>query len=236
MEHGDPLGEPGAAFAYSDTGYVMLGDIIERATGATLAEASASCSQFDELGLASTWLEDVEAAPDGAPPMASQFYETQDMVDADPSFDLYGGGGLVSTVGDLTTFYGALLAGDVFEEAATLRTMTDVPTVERRRRRGHGAVPLRPPGPRRLLVAQRVLGHVRGGVPGRDDRSLPVPSQSRSTVRRDRARSRESLRPSLDRATHHTGDHPSLAQQVDDDERHEGEQVRREGDRVVVLN
>ena len=59
--------------------------------------------------------------------MASQFYETQDMVDADPSFDLYGGGGLVSTVADLAVFYDALLGGEVFEDEATLRTMTDVP-------------------------------------------------------------------------------------------------------------
>ena len=129
MERGDPLSEPGAAFAYSDTGYVIAGDIIERATGATLAEAYRELLAFDELGLASTWVEDVEPAPDDVPPMASQYYETQDMVDADPSFDLYGGGGLVSTVGDLTTFYRALLAGDVFEQAATLRTMTEVPAV-----------------------------------------------------------------------------------------------------------
>jgi CubicO group peptidase (beta-lactamase class C family) len=37
-----------------------------------------------------------------------------DMTGADPSFDLYGGGGLVSTVNDLARFYRALLDGHVF--------------------------------------------------------------------------------------------------------------------------
>ena len=51
MEGGDPLGEPGEVFAYSDTGYVLLGDIIERATGDTLAAAFRELLRFDELGL-----------------------------------------------------------------------------------------------------------------------------------------------------------------------------------------
>ena len=45
----------------------------------------------------------------------------------DPSFDLYGGGGLVSTVDDLTRFYRALLGGHVFTKSATLRTMLGNP-------------------------------------------------------------------------------------------------------------
>ena len=44
----------------------------------------------------------------------------------DPSFDLYGGG-LVSTVDDLTRFYRALLGGHVFTKSATLRTMLGNP-------------------------------------------------------------------------------------------------------------
>jgi D-alanyl-D-alanine carboxypeptidase len=37
--------------------------------------------------------------------------------------DLYGGGGLVSTVDDLARFFRALLTGQVFSNAATLPTM-----------------------------------------------------------------------------------------------------------------
>ena len=43
-----------------------------------------------------------------------------------PSFDLYGGG-LVSTVDDLTRFHRALLGGHVFAKSATLRTMLGNP-------------------------------------------------------------------------------------------------------------
>ena len=49
------------------------------------------------------------------------------MSSADPSFDLFGGGGLVSTVGDLARFQRALLAGEVFAEPATLDAMLEVP-------------------------------------------------------------------------------------------------------------
>ena len=127
MAEGDPLGEPGEVYAHSDTGYVLLGDVIERATGTTLGAAYRDLLRFDALGLGSTWLERVEPEPDGVPDRAPQHYEDQDMSVADPSFDLFGGGGLVSTVGDLARFQRALLAGEVFDEPATLDAMLDVP-------------------------------------------------------------------------------------------------------------
>lgn len=125
MVHGDPEGEPGTVFAYSDTGYVLLGDVIERRTGKPLGAAVRELLRFDQLGLDATWWEG-ESVPAGAAPMAHQFYETQDEADADPSFDLYGGGGLVSTVGDLATFYAALLGGEVLDRPESLATMTTV--------------------------------------------------------------------------------------------------------------
>ena len=52
----------------------------------------------------------------------------------DASVDLYGGGGLMSTCGDLARFFRGLLRGDVFREPATLETMTstlvDVPLAD----------------------------------------------------------------------------------------------------------
>ena len=36
VEHGRPVGEPGALYAYSDTGYALLGEILERVTGGSL--------------------------------------------------------------------------------------------------------------------------------------------------------------------------------------------------------
>jgi len=120
---GKPLFRPGSDFHYSDTGYVLLGEILERQTGRSLAAAYRTLLGFGRLGLHHTYLETLEATPAQAGPRAHQYLDTTDTTGFDPSFDLYGGGGLVSTVGDLDRFYRALLDGHVFKKPATLRTM-----------------------------------------------------------------------------------------------------------------
>jgi D-alanyl-D-alanine carboxypeptidase len=127
MTNGKPLSEPGAEYHYSDTGYVLLGEMLERLTGRGLAAAYRTLLRFDRLGLDETYLETLEPRPEHAKPRAHQYLGTLDTTGFDPSFDLYGGGGLVSTVDDLVRFYRALLGGDVFKEPATLRTMLGKP-------------------------------------------------------------------------------------------------------------
>src|SRR5213595_669355 len=123
MTHGKPYAPPGKAFHYADTGYVLLGEIVERASGRLLG--------FEKLGLTRTYLESLEPRPPAARPRAHQYYQRIDATGFDPSFDLYGGGGLVSTVGDLARFYRALLHGQVFEKRATLWTMLGKPNPRR---------------------------------------------------------------------------------------------------------
>ncbi len=94
-----PLGAPGVAFHYSDSGYVVLGEIIERATGKPLAAAVREQLQFRKIGLASTWWEQAEPAPPGVKPRAHQYQGDLDVTELDASFDLYGGGGRVSPQG-----------------------------------------------------------------------------------------------------------------------------------------
>jgi D-alanyl-D-alanine carboxypeptidase len=127
MEVGTPVGEPGTVYAYSETGYILLGEIIERATGTPLADAYRTLLDFEGLHLDATYLESLEPAPPGSAARAHQYVGSVDAFGADPSFDLYGGGGLVSTVDDLSTFYRALLRGDVYTEPETLDTMLEVP-------------------------------------------------------------------------------------------------------------
>lgn len=115
-------GEPGKVFSYSDTGYLLLGEILERHGGLPLADAYRHGLNFAQLGLTSTWLESLEAPPPGAGPRLSQYLGAVDINTADPSFDLYGGGGLVSTVADLNRFISALFDGRVVN-AASLRSM-----------------------------------------------------------------------------------------------------------------
>ena len=82
---------------------------------------------LDRLGLDHTYWEILEPTPPGTPPRAHQYYATAfDNIVLDASHDLYGGGGLVSTVDDLARFYRGLFHGKVFDKAATLKTMTKV--------------------------------------------------------------------------------------------------------------
>jgi D-alanyl-D-alanine carboxypeptidase len=126
MDHGDPLFAPGADYEYSDTAYVLAGQVIESVTGQPLAEAVRSTLDFEGLGLDHTFWETLEPAPDPEPPRFHNVFAQLDMFDSDPSTDLYGGGGLVSTVDDLATFYGALFGGEVFDDPASLARMTAV--------------------------------------------------------------------------------------------------------------
>jgi D-alanyl-D-alanine carboxypeptidase len=118
-----PLSAPGAEEHYSDTGYILLGEVLERVTGATLAAAYRSLLHFDRLGLDETYLESVEPATPAAKPRAHQYLGELDATGWDPSFDIHGAGGLVSSLDDLGRFYRALIDGRILKRPAMLRTM-----------------------------------------------------------------------------------------------------------------
>jgi D-alanyl-D-alanine carboxypeptidase len=124
---GAPYGAPGALFHYTDTGYILLGRIVERLSGRELASAYRTLLHFDALGLRSTWLESLEPRPAGVPDLAHQYMEGRDTRHFDPSFDLFGGGGLAATTRDMARFTRALFVGGVFTRASTIDAMTTVP-------------------------------------------------------------------------------------------------------------
>ncbi|MBD3220965.1 serine hydrolase [bacterium] len=124
LEWFDPLGEPGERFVYSDTGYILLGEIIERRTGRGLAAAVRELLAFERLGLEATWWEQLEPPAPGAGPRAHQYVGGIDTHAWDPSLDLYGGGGLVSSVRDMAVFMRWLLVGEVLHEQTSLAAMT----------------------------------------------------------------------------------------------------------------
>lgn len=123
MEYAGPQGLPGEKFLYSDTGYILLGDIIERITGSTIAAAVREQLHLDRLGLTATWWEEMEAPPPGAAPRARQFLGERDATDIHASMDLYGGGGLVMSTRDVARFMAALFEGRIFDRPDTLNTM-----------------------------------------------------------------------------------------------------------------
>jgi len=105
-----PVGAPGAQFRYSDSGYVLLGLIVERLTGRPLGPAVRTLVDFDRLGLRHTWWETLEPAPPGIADRAHQYLDGFDSHGISPTFDLYGGGGLVAPMSDLARFLAALRA------------------------------------------------------------------------------------------------------------------------------
>ena len=123
MEWGDPYGAPGEIYRYCDTGYILLGEILERVTRRSMPDAVRSLVGYERFGIRSTWFESLEPRPDGVPEPAHQFWAGFDVTTIDPSQDLYGGGGLASTIGDLARFFRALFTGGVFTDPATIDTM-----------------------------------------------------------------------------------------------------------------
>jgi D-alanyl-D-alanine carboxypeptidase len=124
VEWGDPVAGPGEIFSYSDTGYVILGGIIEDLTGRSLGPAVRDLLDYGTLGLDSTWWESMEPQPPGSGSRAHQYYGDRDTWDWNPSLDLYGGGGIVTDVDELGAFMRALLKGRVLRQEATLAAMT----------------------------------------------------------------------------------------------------------------
>ena len=131
MDRGKPYGKPGTIFRYSDTGYILLGEIIEQVYGRSLGIALRQLLNFDRLELASTWLEIDESNPVGLLNRVHQYVAEEDSYNTHGSFDIYGGGGLVSTVGDIARFMRALFVGQVYLQSETLQEMLTTLQVEK---------------------------------------------------------------------------------------------------------
>lgn len=121
-EYGDPLGDPGTAFSYSDTGYVLVGNIIERITDRPLGPAVRALLGLDNLGLRESWWEIYEADPDSVE-RARQFVDGNDVTMVDGSADAFGGGGLVMSMRDLAILFRAINEGTLFKQPETLELM-----------------------------------------------------------------------------------------------------------------
>lgn len=132
MEWGQPHFAPGAGYHYSDTGYILLGEMIERLTGRPLGQAFRTLLNFNGVGLDETYLESLEPRPAAAAEISHPYFGEIDTFGFDPSLDLYGGGGLVSSTEDLARFYRALLRGEVFRRPSTLQVMLTVPSTNER--------------------------------------------------------------------------------------------------------
>lgn len=123
IEFGEPISNPNEQYHYSDTGYILLGEIIESLTGNSLANSLRDLIGFKRLGLNSTWMESIEEEPNALPDIVHPYFDGMDFYSFDPSIDLYGGGGLVSTASDLAGFFQSLFTNKIFEKSSTLEIM-----------------------------------------------------------------------------------------------------------------
>lgn len=121
------LSQPGTAFHYADTGYVLLGLVIEAVSGMPLHQALRQ-RLFAPLNLTDTYL---AYTGDPSDLGADRMPESEPWVGEMPclsrgvslSFD-WAGGGVVSTAVEQAAFLRALLQGRLFRETSTLLGMT----------------------------------------------------------------------------------------------------------------
>jgi D-alanyl-D-alanine carboxypeptidase len=125
-----PYAEPGVVFRYSSTGYLLLGMIIERATGSTVS-AELRSRVLDPLGLANTFfapdeaIEGVLAEPwadfDGNGVLDNIAFVPRDSGDS----TLRSSGNMYSTALDVARFLRSLMEGEVLEQSS-LAEMLDL--------------------------------------------------------------------------------------------------------------
>ncbi|WP_421798847.1 serine hydrolase domain-containing protein [Haliscomenobacter sp.] len=120
---GKLLGKPGEKFSYSDTGYTLLGETLEKITGKTMGDAIENLLKLKALGLKNTWVENEANLHRNDLKRIHQYLDGVDTYHYHASLDLYGGGGLLSTSKDLAIYFQNLFNHKVFDKPATLDTM-----------------------------------------------------------------------------------------------------------------
>lgn len=127
-----PLFEPGTSFVYGDINYLLLGEVLEQATGKAFNHAIAECINYKALGLNHTWFYTLDSMPKNELPLIHQYASagTEDSYAIDNSFDLYGGGGIASTSKDLAKFISALFDGKVFKNDTSINLLLQDVTVK----------------------------------------------------------------------------------------------------------
>lgn len=120
--------EPGAEgrWNYSNTGYILLGLIIEKATGKSY-EANLKERIFEPLGLERTYLQAGQPEP-GALPQA-YFHSPFDFTTGEWNASQgWSAGAVVSTPEEFATFLKALFSGKLFKQPETLGLMQQHPS------------------------------------------------------------------------------------------------------------
>jgi D-alanyl-D-alanine carboxypeptidase len=125
--HCAPVFPPGGGFSYSDTGYNLLGLVIEGVTGEPLHEAFRHLL-LDPLGMDHTYrpaYEAPRASIPGRPPSERYLDDLECSLSPAVMTADWGGGGLVSTTEDLDRFLRAFVENRIFSKGTTRDQMFD---------------------------------------------------------------------------------------------------------------
>jgi len=127
VEGEDLLFNPGAQFSYSNTNYAVLGVLIEEVTGSSYADALAA-RILEPLDLNGTYLAGFQ---EGVEPFGAYTRVEGSLVPIDFPYTsiatgAWAAGGMVSTVGDMTTFMESLFDGHIITQES-LDAMTEDP-------------------------------------------------------------------------------------------------------------
>ena len=143
--------EPGRRTAYSNTGYRILADLIERVTGQSYSNALET-ALLTPLGLTDTRL-----GQDGSAAIGHDSPDTVTLIPVervdDSRLPLLGASGIFSTSHDLAHFMNAVVAGDVLSTASRATMLTAMDTENSDGTDGMGWSLYPGPGGGRLIVA-----------------------------------------------------------------------------------
>jgi D-alanyl-D-alanine carboxypeptidase len=119
---GEPIGVPADTFVYADANYLLATEIIETVSNLPFYKAMRDLLNYEELGLDNTWIPTLENPNPATKSLVHQYWSLRewDSYDIDPSFDLYGGGGIASTTKDLAQFAYKLFQGEIIEDINVL--------------------------------------------------------------------------------------------------------------------
>ncbi|NMH27915.1 serine hydrolase domain-containing protein [Flavobacterium silvaticum] len=121
-----PADGAGKKYHYSDINYLLLTEIIEGKTGEPFYSSIRKIIDFPKLKLESTWFINLENPPAYSKPLAHQYWGKYDWdsYHLNPSWDLFGGGGIVSTTKDLALFFQQLFEGKIINNRELLAKMS----------------------------------------------------------------------------------------------------------------
>ncbi|TJZ57466.1 beta-lactamase family protein [Streptomyces piniterrae] len=127
-----PASEPGAATGtYSNTNYLLLGQLLEQATGTT-AEKYITRNVIERAGLRHT---EFPAGPHIKGPHSRMYEALYGLIDPPRDYSVYNvswvgtGAGLVSTMEDVNSFYGKLLGGEIVNRSSLAEMQRTVPVL-----------------------------------------------------------------------------------------------------------